>query len=246
VGLKVRQRLKAIFFVLDGTLLDDGDAITQALSLACHAVHARWPEIDEYTLAAVYRQVSEAAWSNYDRDLRPLVHPEAMIASVWRAALARWQVDDPNTEREAAEVYWTHRLRNCVPYDDVSPHLAELAAKLPLYLLTNGAPAMQRAKAAASGLAPLFQQIFVGGDFPRGKPDEAIFRAALTDANCHPTQAVHIGDSLTHDIAGAQNVGVSGVWINRKGVAAPDGSPSPDGAITTLIDLWQCLEQLAR
>lgn len=239
------QRLQALFFDLDGTLLDDGDAITQALTLACGVVSGRWPAIEASTLATVYRQESEAAWSNYDRELRHLVYPEAMIASVWRAALARWQVNDPSTEREAAEVYWTHRLHNCVPYADVFPHVEELAAKFPLYLLTNGAPAMQRAKVAASGLAPLFQRIFVGGDFQRGKPDQAIFRAALTAADCHPTQAVHIGDSLTHDIAGAQNVGVAGVWINRKGLPSPDTLPLPDGAISTLTELWSCLEKLS-
>ncbi len=239
------QRLKAIFFDLDGTLLDDGDAISHALTLACHTVHNRWPEIDASVLATVYRQVSEAAWSNYDRELRHLVHPEAMIASVWRAALAHWQVDDPSTEREAAEVYWTHRLRNCLPYADVSPHLEELATKFPLYLLTNGAPAMQRAKVTASGLASFFQRVFVGGDFLRGKPDQAIFRAALTAANCQPFQAVHIGDSLTHDIAGAQGVGVAGVWLNRKSLPSPDAAPLPEGAISTLAELWRCLEKLS-
>lgn len=242
------RQLKAIFFDLDGTLLDDGDAIGQALALACQVVQQRWPELEGNTLAAVYRQVSETAWSDYDRHLRHLVHPEAMLAAVWRTTLTHWRLEDPDVERHAADVYWNHRLQNCCPYADVLPFLEELAAQFPLYLLTNGAPAMQRAKTTASGLFPLFQQVFVGGDFARGKPDQAIFRAALTAAHCQPGQAVHIGDSLTHDIAGARGVGVSSVWLNRKKIstpATPDTLPAPDLAITTLTDLWSCLEKLS-
>jgi putative hydrolase of the HAD superfamily len=107
---------------------------------------------------------------------------------------------------------------------------------------------MQRAKTTASGLSPFFQQVFVGGDFARGKPDQAIFRAALSASNCQHGQAVHIGDSLIHDIAGARSAGVSSVWLNRKGSAppaTPDTLPSPDFAISTLAELWSCLEKLS-
>jgi len=247
VGLSVSGRLKAIFFDLDGTLIDDGDAIGQALALACKVVQDRWPELETNALAAAYRQVSEMVWGDYDRHLRQLVHPEAMLAAVWRAALAQWRVEDLNVERQAADIYWSYRLRNCRPYVDVLPLLEELAAQFPLCLLTNGAPAMQRAKVDASGLSSLFQHVFVGGDFIRGKPDQEIFRTALAAVDCQPAQVVHIGDSLIHDIAGARGVGVSSVWLNRKGLSSPaaaEASHSPDFVITTLAGLRQCLEKL--
>jgi len=242
VGLS--RQLRAIFFDLDGTLIDDGDTIGQALAAACQVVQQRWPELDSNALAVVYRQVSETAWSDYDCHLRHLVHPEAMLATVWRKTLTHWSLEDPEVERRAVDVYWNHRLQNCCPYADVLPLLEELKAQFPLYLLTNGAPTMQRAKATASGLAALFQQVFVGGDFARGKPDQAIFRAALTAANCQPGQAVHIGDSLIHDIAGARGAGVSSVWLNRKGLPSSDIPHPPDFAITTLAALRECLEKL--
>ena len=236
--------LKAIFFDLDGTLTDDGDTIADALAKACAVVYRRWPELEATELAIVYRQVSDAAWDDYDRNLRHLLSPEAMLASVWNRTLARWDLRDPAVIQEAVETYWHHRLRNCRAYPDVLPLLPRLADRFHLSLLTNGAPAMQRAKFAATGLAPFFQQVFVGGEFARGKPDPAIFQAALQAADCRPDQAVHIGDSLAHDIAGARGVGVRSVWLNRRNVDRTGLAHTPDLEIGSLADLLECLEKI--
>jgi putative hydrolase of the HAD superfamily len=236
--------LKAIFFDLDGTLADDGDSIAAALTQACAVVCRRWPEVSAAELAVVYRQISDATWDDYDRNLRHLVSPEAMLASMWEKTLARWELSDPDVVQEAVETYWHHRLRNCRAYPDVLPLLQQLAGRFHLSVLTNGAPAMQRAKFAATGLTPFFRQVFVGGEFARGKPDPAIFQAALSAAGCRPDRAIHIGDSLAHDIAGARGVGIYSVWLNRKGIEARD--PVPDFEIPTLSDLLQCLERITR
>jgi phosphoserine phosphatase len=237
--------LKAIFFDLDGTLVDDNDSIRIALSQACQAVSERWPTLDPDDLGMTYRQFSEVAWSNYDRYLRHLVSPEAMLASVWQRTLAAKGVNDPPTERLASEIYWTYRLQHCRLYADVLPLLQGLTARFTLCLLTNGAPPMQRAKVTATRLGPFFHHVFVGGDFTRGKPDAPIFDAALAAARCQPSEAIHIGDSLVHDIAGARGVGVYSVWLNRKGFRlqdlVSDNAAAPDFEITTLADFPKCL-----
>lgn len=242
--------LKAVFFDFDGTLVDDEDSISNALAKACGVACNRWPELDATTVVAAYRQISEAAWGDYDRFLRHLSSPQAMLAAVWNQTLARWNLCDPVVEQEAADVYWQHRLRTCQPCPDALPLLQRLAERFHLSVLTNGAPAMQRAKVAATGLSPFFQQIFVGGEFTRGKPDPSIFHAALKKAGCRPDQAVHIGDSLMHDIAGARAVGIHSVWLNRKGLNLADldrdGFITPDFTITSLTSLTECIEQLGR
>ena len=236
--------LQAIFFDLDGTLADDGDTIVAALTQACAVLCRRWPELEVKELAVVYRQVSDTAWEDYDRHLRHLSSPEAMLGSVWSQTLARWDLHDPAVVQEAVETYWHHRLRNCRPYPDAIPMLQQLAGRFHLSLLTNGAPAMQRAKFTAAGLAPFFHQVFVGGEFVRGKPDPAIFRAALETAGCRPDQAVHIGDSLAHDIAGARGVGIHSVWLNRRGFK-PAGLHLPTFEITDLASLVECLKRIS-
>ena len=240
--------LRAIFFDLDGTLADDGDSISVALVEACRVVCGRWPEFNIAELAIIYRQFSDAAWGNFDRYLRHLPSPEAMLAAVWNQTLASKGVQDPLVEKEAAEAYWQYRLRHCRPYDDALPLLQDLADRYPLCVLTNGAPAMQRAKLTATQLDPFFQHVFVGGEFARGKPDPMIFRAALEAIDCQPAQAVHVGDSLTHDIVGAHGMGIHSVWINRKRLNRADlgneSAPRPDFEIATLAAFHDCLEQI--
>ena len=242
--------LKAIFFDFDGTLADDGDSIRAALYEACHTVCERWPTLRADELVLTYRRFSEVAWGNYDQHLRHLASPQAMLGAVWRQTLASKGINDPHVERLAAKIYWTHRLQHCHLYDDVFPLLQDLTTRFTLCMLTNGAPTMQRAKVTATKLDPFFHHVFVGGEFMRGKPDAQIFQAALAAARCQPREAIHIGDSLVHDIAGARGVGIHNVWLNRKNLRLQDlindNAAAPDFEIASLTDLQPYIERIDR
>ena len=54
------------------------------------------------------------------------------------------------------------------------------------------------------------------------KPDRAIFERALDVARAEPGEAVHVGDSLENDVAGARAAGIRPVLVARDG-AAPGG-----------------------
>ncbi len=247
--------LKAVFFDFDGTLADDGATIDQALKAAFVVIGERWPDLSAAALESTYRQISDRAWGDYDRYLRPLGSAEAMLASLWQQTLERLGHDDAEVAHAAATTYWQRRLRNCQPYPDVLPFLAGLTQRFHVSLLTNGAPSMQRAKVRAAGLQAYFRDIFVGGEFDQGKPAPFIFSAALSAANCRPEEAVYIGDSLLHDVVGARNSGLHSVWLNRKGrpkrevLQAYQADPldpltQPDFEITQLSALPACLDQL--
>jgi len=57
------------------------------------------------------------------------------------------------------------------------------------------------------------------------KPHRSIFEAALRGAGVEASEAVMVGDSLTHDVDGARRLGMRGVLVSRSGpvVAPPDG-----------------------
>ena len=67
------------------------------------------------------------------------------------------------------------------------------------------------------------------------KPDPAIFRAALEAVGCGPDDAVMVGDNPLRDIAGAQQAGLRGVWIDRDGGEAR--GVVPDATIRELAEL---------
>jgi putative hydrolase of the HAD superfamily len=52
------------------------------------------------------------------------------------------------------------------------------------------------------------------------KPDPAIFRAALARAGVRPEAALHAGDHMEKDVAGARAAGIEAVLVDHEGTAA--------------------------
>lgn len=61
------------------------------------------------------------------------------------------------------------------------------------------------------------------------KPHPEIFRHALREAGVRPQEAIHVGDHLDADVAGAQSAGIAAVLIDRRErfteADVPDGVP---------------------
>lgn len=59
------------------------------------------------------------------------------------------------------------------------------------------------------------------------KPHPEIFRKALDQARVGPEEALHVGDHIDADVAGAQGVGMAAVLLDRRGrhERAPEGVP---------------------
>jgi putative hydrolase of the HAD superfamily len=74
-----------------------------------------------------------------------------------------------------------------------------------------------------TGLRPLLDAVVISAELGVAKPDPAIFRAALERLGAAADGAVHVGDSLEHDVAGARAAGLEAVLVARNGAAAPDG-----------------------
>ena len=55
------------------------------------------------------------------------------------------------------------------------------------------------------------------------KPDPAIFARALALAGAAPADALHVGDSLSYDVAGARAAGIEAVLVVRHGGAPRRG-----------------------
>jgi putative hydrolase of the HAD superfamily len=84
-----------------------------------------------------------------------------------------------------------------------------------------------------TGLRPLVDAVVISAELGVAKPDPAIFRAALQRLDAPAHGALHVGDSLEHDVAGARAAGIEAVLVARNGAVAPDGVR----AIATLTEL---------
>lgn len=56
------------------------------------------------------------------------------------------------------------------------------------------------------------------------KPGLEIFRIALQKANTSPNRILHVGQSIYHDVAPAQSLGLATVWVNRPSPRAGVGA----------------------
>ena len=74
-----------------------------------------------------------------------------------------------------------------------------------------------------TGLRPLVDAVVISAELGVAKPDPAIFRAALDRLGAGPDGALHLGDSLEDDVAGARAAGLEAVLVARNGAPAPDG-----------------------
>jgi putative hydrolase of the HAD superfamily len=103
-----------------------------------------------------------------------------------------------------------------------------LSGRYLLGVITNGAADVQREKVAATGLDSYFPVIVPSGEAGAWKPSPLIFERALSLAGVRPEEAIHVGDNLVNDVAGAQGAGLRGVWLNRRGAVRPAAGPAPD------------------
>jgi putative hydrolase of the HAD superfamily len=117
-----------------------------------------------------------------------------------------------------------------VPYPDVLPTLAALRGRT-LVVVSNWDCSLADWLGPA-GLLEHFQGVVTSGEVGVAKPGQAIFERALELAGAGPGDAVHVGDSLANDVAGARAAGIRPVLVAR------DGSP-PEGveAIRSMAEL---------
>ena len=84
----------------------------------------------------------------------------------------------------------------------------------------------------------------VAGDEGFFKPDPRPFRRLLELLEAEASEALFVGDSLEHDIAGARGVGMRTVWVRPDGAEEDltlDPTPKPDCIIDHVVALREIL-----
>ena len=76
------------------------------------------------------------------------------------------------------------------------------------------------------------------------KPDAAIFRRALDQTGWSPRRIIHTGDSLHHDVGGAQVLGLRTAWVYRGTRPGDMNSLCPDYCISDLRGLLPPVKEM--
>ncbi len=223
---------KFIFLDLDDTLLDFHKAESIAVSRALRESGV------EPTQAVVqrYSQVNKLHWQRLERG--ELTRQEVLVQRFSYLFRELGLDADAESCQERYEEYL------CIGHyfiDGALELLDYLHPKYRLYLASNGTARVQDARLESSGIGHYFSDIFISQRMGADKPSLDFFsRAFARIPDFDPAQAMIIGDSLTSDIRGGNNAGISTCWFNPKGTA-PSVDVRIDHEIHSLSQLQDIL-----
>ena len=215
--------LKAILLDLDDTLCDTRGANAKAEFLMAQALLDRYgADFDSEGVAWAYVRGIYRHWTDGERQrYLPIIQQQsegAFRVQLICDLLARHGVDTLSEveARSLQDKFDRDRLAAFDFYPGIPEFLKEARKFFTLVVITNGPEFSQIPKVEAVNLARHVDHIIIGGQEPEQKPARSIFEKALRLANCDASEAIHIGDSLAADIAGASNSGITSVWIQHQ------------------------------
>lgn len=117
------------------------------------------------------------------------------------------------------------------PYPEVPEALAALHTAGARLVVVSNWDVSLHAVLDETGLAPLLDGVVTSAELGTAKPARAPFARGLELAGAAAGDALHVGDSVEHDVAGALAVGIEPLLLVRTAETAR-GFPAPDGSVT--------------
>lgn len=223
--------IRYLLFDIDDTLLNFRDTAEPAICRALADVGLCFTA-EQF---AVYHRINNGLWEQ-----------------VSAGALARERLYEIRFQRvldalgiaadgRAVEARFRHHLNFiAVPEEGASETLAALSERYVLATASNAPQRQQELRLESSGLARYFTQILTSGGLGYDKPSAQFYDACLHALGDPPRDEVMmLGDSLSADVGGALNAGLSACWVNLKGAPAPADLTVP--AVRSLPELCALL-----
>ncbi len=117
--------------------------------------------------------------------------------------------------RPLVEAFLPHRPASLPRWPGTREALAGLRRHVPIGLVSDGDPGVQRGKLRALGLDGAFDVVVLSDLLGRGrrKPHPAPFLRALDLLSAPATRAIYVGDRPDKDVAGAAAVGMRALRV---------------------------------
>ncbi len=118
------------------------------------------------------------------------------------------------------DTYWEHFFQS-MQLDDGVVEFLESLAPMPICWITDFMAEVQFRKLSHLGLERFARWVVTSEEAGVEKPHPNLFRLALSKLNLAPEAVCVIGDNYDKDIAGAIELGMSAIWVNREGETRP-------------------------
>ncbi|MBN1155535.1 HAD-IA family hydrolase [candidate division KSB1 bacterium] len=223
---------KGVIFDVHRTLVDDSGFPRERIWKLLRESGADF-SMDEY-----YHLYDELTHQLFQWDK---INPFIKIRDIHRRRLCKFYKRFHVTRDVDKDVdYLWHEMGKSRIYPEVPEVLRRIGSTYKMGLLSNADNDDPLIKILGSnGFS--FDAIVTSESVRSYKPAPDIFDRILGMMDCDKNTMVMIGDSLLSDVYGARSFGIKVIWINRKHVRRPLGSPSPDYEIDDLKQLYEIL-----
>jgi putative hydrolase of the HAD superfamily len=213
----------AIFFDMDGTILDWTTGMEESWLASCEA-HGDGLFVAADMHAAI-RERRTWFWGDPDRARVARMDLDGASREIVRHAFADRGLEMHDLAHRIADDYRARRAACIFPYPGAIETLASFKERgIRLALLTNGEAKNQRRSVVQHQLEQYFDCIVIEGEFGTGKPDERVFAHAMQSCGAKLETTWMVGDSLEADIAPAVALGMHAVWVDELGDGVPDAA----------------------
>ena len=210
------MRYEFVFLDADDTLYDFPAAEKSAF---CGALKHFKLSADS-DIYATYHHINEQLWKKLERGE---ITQEALRLQRFEELFATCGIK--LDAKDFAPVYLTHLALGAQLLPGAAELVLALYGKVRLCIATNGISEVQRGRIAKSGIAHCFEALLISGELGAQKPSALFFKRAFELlGGVDPAKVILLGDSLTSDMRGGKNAGITTCWFNpaKKPCAQPE------------------------
>ncbi len=227
--------IETLFIDLDDTILDFHKAEHVALQKTLESFGIESTE----QICARYSQINREHWEMLER--KELTREEVLVGRF--ATLFRELGVEADAALCAAR-YGENLAQGHYFMPGAYETIQKLFGKYRMYIASNGTKKVQESRLRSANISHFFEDIFISQDLKSNKPDKAFFDACFERIPdfCY-AETMIVGDSLTSDILGGINAGITTCWVNPQHKPAENGI-RPDYEIESLSQLPGLLASL--
>lgn len=216
------MKYKAIFVDIDDTLLDYIPCCRQSFDEALQLIQMDHVE-DKDRLFDLFMEISNRLFSEAKRG----IYTVAQVMDLYPAEFierAGWPQHLLEPFTQGFRQGWGNSHALVEGAYEMLQTLHQRGYKL--YAASNSFGHLQRKRLTLAGVMPFFEGTYISMDIGYDKPDRRFYDFALNDAQLSADEVLMVGDSMTTDIIGAQQVGIDTCWFNPTHRPIEDTQPT--------------------
>ncbi|MCU5341936.1 HAD-IA family hydrolase [Bacillus cereus] len=190
--------IRAVFFDLDGTLLDRRQSLEQFIHNQYNRFASHLMNIERSEYCSRFLELDNNGYTWKDK--------------VYATLLSEYNITTL-TQEQLLQDYITNFQHHCIPFHNMHELLQRLTQQnIKIGIITNGFTDFQTNNLLALNIHTYTNTILVSEAEGIKKPHPEIFERALQKLDVKAAECLYVGDHPENDVLGSEQAGILGVW----------------------------------